>query len=92
MAGSTGSSSCRHHDEIEERLREKRDRITRLEMEVGHMKEKLDLIVIGQDKILQTVTGIKSWQTYLMGAAGVIAILYSVVTAHWGTITRIFGG
>lgn len=88
----TSGSGCRHHDAIEERLREKRDRLTKLEMEAEHMKEKLDLIVIGQEKVIETVNAMKSWQTWLMGACGAVALIYSVVSAHWAGIVRVFGG
>lgn len=85
-------NGCRHHDEIEERLREKRDRITILEQDVKHMKEKLDLIVDGQTKVLETMASLKTWQTYLVGAAGAIALIYSVLSAHWAAVVKLFGG
>lgn len=90
---------CGHHDSIREilddhesRLREKRDRILALEMEAKHMREKLDLLVQQNDQIKAGVDSLKQWQLYLMGGAGAVAVIYSLLSAHWSTIVRVIGG
>jgi hypothetical protein len=89
---------CPHHDGIREilddheaRLRTKSDRIMRLELEAGHMSEKMDAIIKQNEAIKTSLDSLRAWQLYLMGAAGTIALAYSLVSAHWGTISKLIG-
>jgi len=90
---------CPNHETVqdrleshEQRLRDKRDRILKLELEAAHMREQMDLIVRQGAEIKTSLDSLKQWQLYLMGGAGALAVAYSVVSSHWQTIVRIFGG
>ncbi len=89
---------CPHHegireilDDHEQRLRVKRDRVLKLESEAGHMSEKMDAIIRQNEAIKTSLDSLRAWQLYLMGGAGAIALVYSLVSAHWTAIARIFG-
>ena len=78
-------ASCPQHPQVEkaietihERLQEKRDRILVLELEAKTMREKFDMIIISQNKILEKVDSFRTWQVWLMGAGAVVLFLYSL--------------
>lgn len=91
--------NCPYHEkheiqlnDHEERLRQKRDRILKLEMEAYYMKTAMETVVTQNKEIKAMLDGLRSWQLYLMGGAGAIAVVYSLLSTHWGSIVRIFGG
>ena len=93
-----GQIPCAHHegiceilDDHEQRLRQKRDRIMKLEMKGEAMSEKMDTIMKQNADIGAKLDGLRSWQLYLMGGAGAVAVIYSLVTAHWGAISKLIG-
>ena len=90
---------CAGHETIkailgdhEDRLREKRDRILKLEMEAKHMQEKLDLVVRQNSDIKTSLDALRTWQIYLMGGCGAVALVYSLVSGNWAGIVRLIGG
>jgi hypothetical protein len=94
-----GDRPCAGHDTIknilgdhEDRLREKRDRIIALEMEVKHMKEGLDLIVVQNKEIKAGLDSLASTKTYIMGGLALLGVIYGLAVAHGPTILRLLGG
>jgi hypothetical protein len=79
-------------DDHEDRLREKNRRLTVLEQEAKHMGEKLDNITKTMAEVKASLDSLKQWQLYLMGGAGALAVVYSLLSAHWSTIVRVLGG
>lgn len=90
---------CGHHDSIrdilddhEERLRDKRDRIIKLELEGQHMRETLDLLVEQTKEIKTSVDALASWKTYVLGGAAVVGVIYGLIVAHGPALMRLIGG
>ena len=91
MACNQHDGVCEILDDHEKRLRAKRDRMLKLELEANHMSEKMDQLIKQNEAIQASLNGLRTWQIYLMGAAGTVAVIYSVVVAHWPAIVRLFG-
>ena len=91
--------NCPYHDkheaqldDHEERLRDKRDRILKLELEASHMRNTMQTIVSQNKEIKEALDGLRAWQLYLMGGVGAVGVVYSLLSSHWSSIVRIFGG
>ena len=78
--------------DLDERLTEKKVKLALIEQEEKHMQENVKKIVEGQEKLVASVESLKMWQTYLMGGAGVVAVIYAVISSHWNGIVHMFGG
>jgi hypothetical protein len=73
---------CGHHEIIdrqlidhENRLRDKTVRLQKLELEMEGMSEKMDLLIVNQDKTQASVDSLKAWQTGIMAVFGVALLV-----------------
>lgn len=89
---------CGHHggireilDDHEARLREKRDRLLRLEMEARHMRETMEALLAQTREIKASVDALTSTRTYILGGVAVIGVIYGLLVAHGPALLRMLG-
>jgi hypothetical protein len=70
-------------------MSEDHDRIIVLEKEVETMKEKMDALLIGQERVIATVASLNDWKVYLMGGSAVCGAVVMFLLNNWGTVAKL---